>query len=162
MNILRVLRRSTSANAISVINDLNVAKTSSIIHDKYVVVPADEGQNNIIFVCKTHYIQCLSSEIDAENKSSNNTYIPTTFSQRRESGKPQIRFIFIIFIPSIYWIPNPHKTAFKQCFVAGSTKCTTKSFLKLLTSIGTAVKEGLQSNHNTCYSRNGINSMWII
>ena len=55
-----------------------------------------------------------------------------------------------------------HKNPYKQHYIAGSAKCTTKLLSKLLTSILTAVKEGLQSYHNTCYSHSGINSMWIL
>ena len=44
-----------SANAASVFKDSDVAKTLSTIHDKYVVVPADKTQNNIV-VSKTYNI----------------------------------------------------------------------------------------------------------
>ena len=77
--------------------------------DKYVVVPADKAQNNIVFVCKTFYfhyytwqicrrtsrqspkqhfivcktiyIQCLLSELDVENNSSDKTFTATTLSK---------------------------------------------------------------------------------
>ena len=52
----------------------DAAKTLSTEHDKYAVVPADTARNNMVFVCKTHYIQCLFSEVDVENNSSNKTY----------------------------------------------------------------------------------------
>jgi hypothetical protein len=32
----------------------------------------------------------------------------------------------------------------------------------MLTSIFTAVKTGLQKYHDTCFSRNGVNQMWIL
>ena len=65
------------ANATSVFKDPDEAKTLSIIHDKYVFVPADKSKNNIffyIFVCKTFYIQCLLSEVDVKDNSSDNLY----------------------------------------------------------------------------------------
>ena len=61
-------------------------------------------------------------------------------------------------LPYMYSNPKLHKNRYKQRFIAGSAKCTTKPLSKLLTSILTAFKEGLQSYHNTCYSRSGINS----
>ena len=33
------------------------------IHDKYAIVPADKASNNIVFVCKAHYINCLREEL---------------------------------------------------------------------------------------------------
>ena len=50
----------------------------------------------------------------------------------------------------------------KLFYIAVSAKCTTEPLSKLITSILTAVKEGLQSYHNTCYSCSGIISMWIL
>ena len=57
------------------------SKTLCTKHDKYVDAPPGKAQNNIDFVCKTHYIQRLLSEVDVENNSSNNTYIATTLSK---------------------------------------------------------------------------------
>ena len=39
-----------STKATSIFKNLDVAESLSIIHDIYVVVPADKTQNNIIFV----------------------------------------------------------------------------------------------------------------
>ena len=77
---MKVLSRSMSVNTTSVFKDSDVAKTLSTLHDKYVVVLVDKAQNNVIFFCKSHYIQCLLSEVDVENN--NHTL------QRRDSGKP--------------------------------------------------------------------------
>ena len=63
---------------------LEMEKRPHIIHDKYVVVPADKAHNNIVFVCKTYYIQCFLSEIDVENNSSDKTYTATTCTLSKE------------------------------------------------------------------------------
>ena len=47
-------------------------------------------------------------------------------------------------LPSLYWIPKLHKSPYKQRFIAGSAKCSTKPLSVLLTSILTEVKDGLQ------------------
>jgi len=31
-------------------------------------------------------------------------------------------------IPSLYWIPKLHKCSYKQYYIAGSVKCSTKRF----------------------------------
>jgi len=45
-----------STRATSIFKDPNVAKHLSHPHNKYDVVPAHKASNNIIFVCKLHYL----------------------------------------------------------------------------------------------------------
>ena len=65
-------------------------------------------------------------------------------------------------IPFLYWIPKLHKNPYKQRFIAGSSSCSTKPLSKLLTTILTAIKDGLQRYSDVVYFRNGVNSMWIL
>ena len=65
-------------------------------------------------------------------------------------------------LPLLYWIPKLHKDPYKQCFIAGSSSCSTKPLSKLLTSILTTIKDGLQKYCDIVYSRSGINQMWIL
>ena len=65
-------------------------------------------------------------------------------------------------IPFLYWISKLHKNPYKQRFIAGSSSCSTKPLSKLLTTILTAIKNGLQRYSDVVYSRNGVNSMWIL
>ena len=53
-----VLSRTMSHRHESVFDDPDVAAELAEIHEKFVVVPADKASNNIVFVCKTHYINC--------------------------------------------------------------------------------------------------------
>ena len=43
---------------------------------------------------------------------------------------------------TIYWIPKLHNCPFKQCYFAGSAKCSTNPLSKLLTCILSVVKIG--------------------
>jgi hypothetical protein len=65
-------------------------------------------------------------------------------------------------LPSLYWIPKLLKCPFKQHYIVGSNKCSTKPLSKLLTCILSAVKTGLQSYCDTSYSSGGMNQMWIL
>ena len=60
-------------------------------------------------------------------------------------------------LPLLYWILKLHQNPYKQRFIAGSSKCTTKILSQLLTTILTTVKTGLQKYSDTFYSRTGIN-----
>ena len=64
----------------SIFKDPNVAKHLSYSYDKYVVVPADKAPNNIVFVCKTHYINCLINELGIDNSLGNSTSTFTTLT----------------------------------------------------------------------------------
>ena len=60
-------------------------------------------------------------------------------------------------LPSLYWISELHNCSYKQRYIAGSTKCSTKLLSKLLTSMLSAVRTGLHSYCSTSYSRGGVN-----
>jgi hypothetical protein len=62
-------------------------------------------------------------------------------------------------MPSLYWIP---KCPFKQCYISGYVKCSTKPLTQILTYIISVVKTLLQSYCDTSYSRGGVNQMWIL
>ncbi|KAK3100197.1 hypothetical protein FSP39_016041 [Pinctada imbricata] len=65
-------------------------------------------------------------------------------------------------LPYLYCIPKMHKNPYKQRFIAGSSKCSTKSVSILLTKVLSEIKSGLQKYCSTVYSRSGINHMWIL
>ena len=104
--------RSTSA-----FKDPNVAKHMSLLHDKYVNVSADKAPNNIVFVFKSHYIECLLKELGIDNSLVNPTYALTTLT--KEEILDNHKFVLCAFVitsldeeldlPSLYWIPKLHK-----------------------------------------------------
>ena len=53
-----VLSRTMSRRHEPKFDDPDVVAELAEIHEKFVVVPADKASNNIVFVCKTHYINC--------------------------------------------------------------------------------------------------------
>jgi hypothetical protein len=123
-----------------------------------------------VFVCKSHYIDCLIKELVIDNSLGKPTFTPTTIT--KEEIMDNHRFVLCSFgistkdeeldLPSLYWIPKLHMCPFKQRYIAGSAKCSTKSHSKLLTCIPSAVKAGLQGYCDTSYSRGGVNQMWIL
>ena len=65
-------------------------------------------------------------------------------------------------LPTLYWLPKLHKIPYKQRYIAGSYRCSTKSVSKLLTQLLTGIKDGIHKYCETAYSRNGVNQMWIL
>ena len=72
---------SISTSSTSIFKDPNVAKHLSLLHHQYVIVSADKVPNNIAFVCKSHYINCLIKELGIVNSLGNPTYTPTTLTK---------------------------------------------------------------------------------
>ena len=119
----------------SVFDDPDVTAELAEIHEKFVVVPADKASNNTVFVCKTHYINCLMEELGMSTMTGNPTYNLTAMS------KDEI--LQFLDFPKLYSIPKLHKKPYKQRYIAGSAKCSTKPLSQILIRILTAVKEGL-------------------
>ena len=79
---IRKLKRSMSTNTTSVFRDPDVAETMSIIHEKYLVIPADQPPSNIILINKKPYIVCLKIQLGIASPQCNHTYTATTLSKR--------------------------------------------------------------------------------
>jgi hypothetical protein len=75
------LSGSMSTRSTSIFKDPNVAKHLSLLHDKHVIIPADKAPNNIVVVCKSHYIDCLIKELGIDNSLGNPTYTLTTLTK---------------------------------------------------------------------------------
>ena len=138
--------------------------------DINIYVPADKASNNVVFICKTYYYSCLQKELIDNNDVDSSTYQRTNFT--KEEILVNHRSVLTSFgvstqdenvdLPSVYWIPKLHKDPYKQRFIAGSAKLSTKPLSRLLTSILTTVKVGLKKYCDVIYSRSGINQMWIL
>ena len=154
----------------SIFDDEIVSRQLADLHDRFVIVPADKASNNVVFICKTYYYSCLQKELIDNNDVDSSTYQRTDFT--KEEILVNHRSVLTSFgvntqdanvdLPSLYWIPKLHKDPYKQRFIAGSAKCSTKPLSILLTSILTTVKDGLKKYCDVIYSRSGINQMWIL
>ena len=122
-------------------------RTTSILIDPN-VVPADKITNHIVFVCKPYYIDCLITEVSIDNLLYNPTYTPMTL--RKEEILDKHRPVLCSFgistkdeeldFPSLYWMHQLHKCPYKQLYITGSAKYSTKPLTKSLTYILLAVK----------------------
>ena len=93
----------------SVFDDQDVAAGLAEIHEKFVVVPADKASNNIVFVCKTHYINCLMEELGTSTMTGNPTYNLTAMSKEEIlQNHHSVMLTFGISLPEedIDLIPN--------------------------------------------------------
>jgi hypothetical protein len=89
------------------------------LHEEFVLVPADKASNNIGFVCKAHYYNCILNELGINSTFGNPTYTPTVLS--KDEILQNHRSVLDKFniptnrmnefeLPYLYWIPKLHKT----------------------------------------------------
>jgi hypothetical protein len=111
------------------------------LHDNFVLVPADKASNNIVFVCKNYYYECLLNELGFTTTSGNTTYTRTNLT-RDEILQNHLSVLNTFNIPKnqdqfdlpyLFWIPKLNKNPYKQRYIAGSSKCSTKPLPLLLT-----------------------------
>ena len=167
---IRKLKGTMKTHHPSAFSDPEVIAELDRIHDKYVLVQADKASNNIVFICKAHYYHCLLEELGFNQVSGNPTYTRSPLSKDEilQNHVSVLRSFHIqtsdtdFELPYLYWIPKLHKTPYKQRYIAGSSKCSTKPLSVLLTKILTVIKEKLQQQCTTAYSRSGVNQMWIL
>ena len=98
-----------NTRATSIFKNTNVAEHLSHLHDKYVFL-TDKAPNNIVCVCKSHYIDCLIKELGIDNSLDN----PTTLTKEEILDNPRsVLFSFGIStkdeeldLPPLYCIPK--------------------------------------------------------
>jgi hypothetical protein len=112
----------------SIFKGSHIPRYLSLLHDQYVIVSADKASNNIVFVCKSHYVDSLNKELGIDNPLGNPTYTPSIITKEEilDNHRSVLCFLGIstkdegIDLPSLYWIPKLHKCPDKQVIFAGS------------------------------------------
>ena len=105
-------------------------------HRKYVLVPADKAANNVVVVCRLHYINTLKQELNGTK-----AYKETSIDEKSVvySHSNEIPNKFAVYVkerqdrlPTMYWLPKLHKRPYKARFIAYSSSCTNFKIINLL------------------------------
>ena len=116
------------------------------LHRKYVLVPADKATNNIVVVCRLHYINTLKRELNGTKAYEETSADEKTFVNSHSNDLAYTcKFAVIVKerqdkLPSMYWLPKLYKRPYKARFIANFSSCTTTKLSKLLTSCLPAAK----------------------
>ena len=108
------------------------------------MVPADKAANNVVVVCRLHYINTLKQELNG-TKAYEETSIDEKAVVYSHSNEISNKFAVDVKerqdrLPTMYWLPKLHKRLYKARCIANSSSCTTTELSKLLTSCLTAIK----------------------
>ena len=121
------------------------------------MVPANKAANNIVVVCRLHYINTYKQELNGTKayKKTNTDEKTVVYSYSND-----LPYKFAVNVqerqdklPTMYWLPKLHKRPYKVRFIANSSSCTTTELSKLLTSCLTAVKSRVIRYYETVYER---------
>ena len=128
-------------------------------HRKYVLVPADKAANNVVVVCRLHYINTLKQELNG-TKAYKETSIDKKSVVYSHSNEIPNKFAVDVKerpdkLSMMYLLPKLHKRPYKARFIANSSSCTTTELTKLLTSCLTAIKAKVIKHCETVYERSG-------
>ena len=121
-------------------------------HRKYVLVPADKAANNVVVVCRLHYINTLKQELNGTK-----AYKEVVYSHSNEIPN---KFVVDVKerpdkLSMVYLLPKLHKRPYKARCIANSSSCTTTELIKLLNSCLTAIKAKVIKHCETVYERSG-------
>ena len=123
----------------------------------YALVPADKAANNIVVVCRLHFINTLKQELNGTKVyketstdemtvvNTNSNDLPYKFSINVKERQDKL--------PTMYWLLKLHKRPYKARFIANSSSCTTRELSNLLTFCLTAVKSRVVRYYQTVYER---------
>jgi hypothetical protein len=88
------------------------------LHGGFILVPTNKACNNIIFVCKDHYYNCIIIELGINSTFGKPTYTPTALSKDEifqthrsvlDTFNIPINGMNEFELPYLYWIPKLHK-----------------------------------------------------
>ena len=135
-------------------------------HRKYVLEPADKAANNVVVVCRLHYLNTLKQELNG-TKAYEETYIDEKSVVYSHSNEIPKKFAVDVKerqdnLPTMYWLPKLHKRPYKARFIANFSSCTTTALSQSLNSCLTAIKAQVIKYCETVYERSGKHMFWPI
>ena len=149
--------------------DPEVIKALRSLHKKFVLIPADKADNNVILVCKSFYLHRVKAEL-VDN--GNSTYARIEDKEKdaiaRDRSK-EIKRRFGIEVPddqqrfsSLYWTAKMNKQVVGCRFIAASNRCFTKT---LSTCINRYLKAVMNIHRSKCLKLKrdtGVEHCWVI
>ena len=107
------------------------------------MVSADKAANNVVVVCRLHYINTLKQELNGTKAYEETSTAEKTVVDGHVNELP-LKFSVGVKelqdkLPTMYCLPKLHKLPYYVRFIANSSPCNTTKLSKLLTSCLTAL-----------------------
>ena len=138
------------------------------LHARFVLVSADKSENNVVVVCKRHYVERLRTELAGK------AGCAPTYTKDPRSEEEVVAAILEVVIEvgevaeelqrlaTLYWTPKMHKDPVGQRFIASSRKCVTKPLSQLLSKCLKLIQETARRECKRVDRESGTSSFWIV
>ena len=136
--VQKLKKSKSKAHATPSLRDVVVQVALRLLHEHFVLIPADKAECNVIIVCKKFYLERVVKELGDDV---NGTY-REVFNKKGiiDTCVNEIKEKFSIDVPevhkalvSFYWTAKMHKKRAAMRFIAASHKRFTKGLSKKLT-----------------------------
>jgi len=139
---------------------------------EFVLVSADKSENNVVVVCRRHYVQRLREELESVDEQGKRTYEETGV-RVEETVEKQIAAVekFGLKVEeahhklaTLYWTAKMHKEPPKERFIAASSKCVTKVLSQQLSKCLKQVQEEMKRvcEQERRESRSKVSKFWVV
>ena len=168
IRIKKLRMRPQKARKRQILRDRKCKQALAILHEDYVLVPADKAGNNVVVICKQYYKEVLTREL--KNSDGASTYVGKDECVDKLIDK-HLSFMLNHGVavptdneklPSFYWLPKLHKVPYGHRFIAASSACTTKPLSKLLTQCLKLVLKHYSEYCAGIEKKTGINCFWVV
>lgn len=164
---VKKLKRKHYAPPLPGMNDPNVKKALRLLHEKFVLIPADKAENNVVVVCKSFYLHRVVAELVGNEKS---TYASIDEKETLIGDcSNKIKKRFGIEVPkehqcfaSLYWVAKMHKQKVGCRFIAASKRCVTKTLSAWITKYLKAVLAIHRAECQKLKRDTGVEHCWVV
>ena len=155
-----------------ILKDPTIIDSLHSLHERFVIVPIDKASNNFALICKHYYIKRMNKELGITNSEilGNDIYSPCNDDPNSIISR-QIKDLKDLHIqvrkdqhklPLLYFNSKQHKNPYKERFIAGASKCTTKTLSVEVSLALKLLKSHFKNYCNKIFKRTGINCFWSI
>lgn len=148
------------------LDDVEIRRELDILHEHFVLIPADKAESNVIIVCKKFFVRRIIRELSQEDGAYEEVIVRKEDIQR---WAKECEEKFEIEVPkeqercsSFYWTAKMHKVITAMRFLAASHRCFTKGLSKKLTGLLKGVLKVVRLISSLRKRDTGADHCWII
>ena len=176
--ILHLSSRLTVRNVHNVLSNIEAKNELSKLQNHFILVPTDKAANNISFVCKQYYANCIKSElkytgdrilrsavVDSQTYERINDILPTQIIDRHAAELKKYGLEIKEeqkSLPLMYGSPKLHKTPVGMRYIIASKTSSLKPLLKDLTCIFKLFQKQIESFNDKNRVWSGVSGYWVI